>query len=265
MPLWLERQPLVLASQSQVRGKMIAAAGLRFEIRPANIDERAVETEAAFPMPPPRRGCWRAPRRKPCRRSARTTGARRRSDFGAGLDAVQASRLTADKATEQLRALRGGPTNCIRAVALMRDGVMLFDCVDTARLTMRDVSDRFLSDYLDMAGEAAVHSVGAYQLEGIGIHLFEKARVTTSPFSACRCCRCSSFCGRKSLSMGSCVSGRGAIRSIATQNPGIQEQLQEKNKDGSRFAAHPFHACAAPRDTGEYDVRPRSDRLDRHG
>jgi len=56
----------------------------------------------------------------------------------------------------------------------VRDGAVLFDCVDTARLTMRDVSDRFLDEYLDMAGDAALTSVGAYQLEGIGIHLFER-------------------------------------------------------------------------------------------
>ena len=46
MPLWLDRQPLVLASKSDVRGKLLAAAGLRFEIRPAHIDERAVEAKA---------------------------------------------------------------------------------------------------------------------------------------------------------------------------------------------------------------------------
>ena len=39
---------------------------------------------------------------------------------------------------------------------------------------MRDFSDRFLEDYLDMAGHAAMGSVGGYQLEGIGIHLFER-------------------------------------------------------------------------------------------
>jgi septum formation protein len=39
---------------------------------------------------------------------------------------------------------------------------------------MRDVSDRFLENYLDMAGDIALTSVGAYQLEGIGIHLFER-------------------------------------------------------------------------------------------
>ena len=49
MPLWLAPQPLVLASKSDVRGKMLAAVGLRFEIRPAQIDERAVEAEAGAP------------------------------------------------------------------------------------------------------------------------------------------------------------------------------------------------------------------------
>jgi septum formation protein len=46
MPLWLDRQPLVLASKSDIRGKILAAAGLRFGIRPAHIDERAVEAAA---------------------------------------------------------------------------------------------------------------------------------------------------------------------------------------------------------------------------
>ena len=46
MPLWIASQPLVLASKSDIRGKILAAAGLRFGIRPAQIDERAVEAKA---------------------------------------------------------------------------------------------------------------------------------------------------------------------------------------------------------------------------
>jgi septum formation protein len=174
MPLWLERQPLVLASQSQVRGKMLAAAGLRFEIRPANIDERAVETEAGI-------ADAAAAARLLARVKAQAVSAQRPGQLVLGADQTLARGATRfskpsdrDKATEQLRALRGRTHELHSAVALVRDGTVLFDCVDTARLTMRDVSDRFLSDYLDMAGDAAVHSVGAYQLEGIGIHLFEK-------------------------------------------------------------------------------------------
>ena len=73
-----------------------------------------------------------------------------------------------------MRALRGRTHELNSALALVRDGAVLFDCVDSARLTMRDISDRFLDDYLDMAGDAALASVGAYQLEGIGVHLFER-------------------------------------------------------------------------------------------
>ena len=73
-----------------------------------------------------------------------------------------------------MRALRGRTHALHSALALVRDGAVLFECVDTARLTMRDFSDAFSSDYLDMMGDAALASVGGYQLEGIGIHLFER-------------------------------------------------------------------------------------------
>jgi nucleoside triphosphate pyrophosphatase len=77
-------------------------------------------------------------------------------------------------AAEQLRSLRGRTHELHSALALVRDGKVLFDCVDSAKLTMRDFSDRFLNEYLEMAGNAALTSVGGYQLEGIGIQLFER-------------------------------------------------------------------------------------------
>jgi septum formation protein len=94
------------------------------------------------------------------------TLARGNSRFGKPADRAAAA--------EQLRGLRGRTHELHSALALARDDKILFDCVDSARLTMRDVSDRFVDDYLDMAGDTALASVGAYQLEGIGIHLFER-------------------------------------------------------------------------------------------
>jgi septum formation protein len=174
MPLWLERQPLVLASKSDIRGKILAAAGLRFEIRPANVDERGIEAKAGV-------SDAAAAARLLARAKAEAVSATRPGQLVLGADQTLArgtSRFSKpadrDQAGEQLRALRGRTHELHSAVALVRDGAVLFSCVDTARLTMRDVSDRFLSDYLDMAGEAALHSVGGYQLEGIGIHLFDK-------------------------------------------------------------------------------------------
>jgi septum formation protein len=174
MPLWLDRQPLVLASKSDVRGKLLAAAGLRFEIRPAHIDERAVEAKAG-----PTDAAAAA--RLLARAKALAVAAARSGQLVLGADQTLARGATrfskpANRAAavEQLRALRGRTHELHSALALVRDGTLLFDCVDTARLTMRDVSDRFLDDYLDMAGDLALNSVGGYQLEGIGVHLFEK-------------------------------------------------------------------------------------------
>ena len=174
MPIWLARQPLVLASKSNVRGKILAAAGLRFEIRPAQIDERALEAKAGITDAA-------ASARLLAHAKAQAVSATRPGHLVLAADqtlARGAARFSkpADRAAagEQLRALRGRTHELHSALALVRDGAVLFDCVDTARLTMRDVSDRFLDEYLDMAGDAALTSVGAYQLEGIGIHLFER-------------------------------------------------------------------------------------------
>jgi len=174
MPLWLDPHPLVLASKSDVRGKMLAAAGLRFEIRPAQIDERAAEAKAGTPDAA---AAARFLARAKADAVAHTVagrlvlGADQTLARGGQRFSKPANRA---EAAEQLRALRGRTHELHSALALVRDGAVLFDCVDSARLTMRNVSDRFLEDYLDMAEDAALASVGGYQLEGIGIHLFER-------------------------------------------------------------------------------------------
>lgn len=174
MPLWLAPQPLVLASRSDVRGKMLAAAGLRFVIQPAQIDERAVEENAGKPEAA-------ASARLLARAKAQAVSASAPGRLVLGADQTLARgsmRFSKPKdragALEQLRALRGGTHELHSALALVRDGEVLFDCVDSARLTMRDLSDQFLDLYLEMAGDAALASVGGYQLEGVGIHLFER-------------------------------------------------------------------------------------------
>ena len=174
MALWLSPQPLVLASKSDVRGKILVAVGLRFEIRPAQIDERAGEAKAGTTDAA-------ATARLLARAKASAVagavpgrlvlGADQTLARGAKRFSKPANRAAA---AEQLRALRGRTHELHSALALVRDGAVLFDCVDSARLTMRNISDRFLEDYLDMAGDAALASVGGYQLEGIGIQLFER-------------------------------------------------------------------------------------------
>jgi septum formation protein len=174
MPLWIAAQPLLLASKSDIRGKILAAAGLRFAIRPAQIDERAIEAQAG-PLDAV------ASAQLLARAKANAVAALQPGHLVLGADQTLAlgdSRFDKPQdraaAVAQLRSLRGRTHQLHSALALVRDGKVLFELVDTARLTMRDFSDRFLEDYLDMAGDVALSSVGGYQLEGIGIHLFEK-------------------------------------------------------------------------------------------
>ena len=147
---------------------------VRFEIRPSQIDERSVEAKSGVTD-------TAAVARHLARAKADAVAASLPGRVVLGADQTLARgskrfRKPADRseAAEQLRALRGRTHELHSALALVRDRDAVFACVDTARLTMRDFSDRFLDDYLEMAGNAAVSSVGGYQLEGIGIHLFER-------------------------------------------------------------------------------------------
>jgi septum formation protein len=165
---------LVLASRSDVRGKILAAAGLRFEIRSSVVDERAIEAQAGI-NDPVDVACHLAHAKAGAVAASLPGRVVLGADQTLARDAKRFTKPTdSSVASEQLRDLRGRTHELHSALALVRDGTLLFSCVDTARLTMRNFSDRYLKEYLDLAGNAALKSVGGYQLEGIGIHLFER-------------------------------------------------------------------------------------------
>jgi septum formation protein len=175
-PLWIEPWPLLLASASQPRANMLLAAGIPLEIVPAQIDERT--TEAIM--------------------NAAGTSA---SDVATGLASLKAQAVSADfpgrlvlgadqtlvvgsdrlhkpaglaEARSQLLSLRDREHVLYSGAALVSDGVVLETFVTAARLTMRPFSEEFLDRYLAQAGDEVTKSVGGYQLESAGIHLFQK-------------------------------------------------------------------------------------------
>lgn len=174
MPLWLPAEPLVLASKSAARATLLAAAGIAVEVLPADIDERGIEAKASAQDAGAAAALL-------AREKARAVAALRPGRLVLGADqtlALGARRFSkpADRAAaeEQLRALRGKTHALHSALAVMRDGDVLFEHADAARLTMRSFSDKFLQQYLDAAAEAVTASVGGYQLEKPGIQLFER-------------------------------------------------------------------------------------------
>jgi septum formation protein len=174
MPLWLAAAPLVLASRSAVRRTLLEAAGVPSEVCPADIDERNLEAGASSQAPGAiaallaREKASVVARLNPGRL---TLGADQILSLGAHRFAKPPDMAAV---RVQLHALSGRTHELHSAMAFVQDGTVLFEHVAVARLTMRAVSDRFLDSYLDVVGSAATASVGAYQIEGPGIQLFER-------------------------------------------------------------------------------------------
>lgn len=173
MEFWRAADPLVLASKSNIRRALLAAAGVAVEVVPSDIDERAVEGKVPSKSPAGVAALL-------ARAKASAVARSRPGRLVLGADqvlALDAKRFTkpADRAAAraQLRELAGQAHELHSAIAFVQDATVLFEHVSTARLTMRTFSDEFLECYLDAAGVAATESVGAYQLEGLGVQLFD--------------------------------------------------------------------------------------------
>lgn len=174
MTVWRGNDPLILASQSRARQMLLGNAGIRFEAVPADIDERAVQKNSGLTSPGEIAGLLA--REKALFVASKNPG---RYVIGADQTLALGDRLFSKpsgraQAAEQLRLLAGNSHALHSAVAVISDGKIVFADVSIARMTMRQLSDNEISAYLDAAGEAVTTSVGAYQLEGFGVHLFER-------------------------------------------------------------------------------------------
>jgi len=174
MTIWRGSKPLLLASQSPARQALLANAGIAFAAIPAKIDERAIQ--AASGLSSPGEIAALLAREKAVSVSLAhpdhfVVGADQTLTLGERLFSKPAGRA---QAAGQLRDLAGRTHELHSAVAVARDGEILFADVAVATMTMRPLDEAAISLYLDAAGEAVTASVGAYQVEGLGIHLFER-------------------------------------------------------------------------------------------
>ena len=165
---------LILASGSVARRQMLAAAGVTFRVVPADVDEDAIRTELGDRTDPAEvaRVLARAKAEEVSRRNpaALVIGADQVLALGGEIYTKPAG---LDEARKALRSLAGHQHHLHCAVSLARNGGHVWGRVDSAALVMRRFSDSFLDDYLARAGERVCACVGAYELEGLGIQLFE--------------------------------------------------------------------------------------------
>ncbi len=167
---------LILASASRSRAAVLRQAGLAALSEPAQVDEAEVKAGLKAEGAGAREIAEALAELKAQKVSRRRPGA-----IAIGADQMlECEKVWFDKpidleqAAAHLRALSGQTHRLISAVCVVRDGVRLWHHIAEARLTMRPLSEDFIADYLTAVGPAALSSVGAYQLEGLGAQLFTR-------------------------------------------------------------------------------------------
>jgi septum formation protein len=169
-------RPLLLASRSTARRRLLADAGLVFETVDAGVDEAAVKQALLADQAAPAE-IARALAELKAVKAARA----RPGTLAIGADQVLAcdaqlfdKPVDLAQARATLTTLAGKPHVLVSAVAVAAEGAPIWHHVDQATLRMRRLSDAALDAYLGAEGEAVLQSVGAYRLEGLGAQLFER-------------------------------------------------------------------------------------------
>jgi len=170
--------PVVLASASAVRHRLLSGAGVSHTVDPARIDEDEVKRALAAENAPPAAVAETLAELKALSVARRHTGALvigadQVLDCGGVLFDKPVDR---DQASAYLRALRGHRHSLFAGLCVVRDGRRLWHHNDRADLDVRAFGESFVEHYLDEVGDAALDSVGAYQLEGLGAQLFSRVR-----------------------------------------------------------------------------------------
>lgn len=169
-------EKLILASGSPFRKALLANAGLDFTVEKPTIDERAVEASLKDSGATPQDVALVLATAKADDVSERSLGALViGSDQTLSLDGeIFHKPADMEGARRHLLRLSGKIHQLNSAVVLVRDGETLWSHVGMAQLTMRHLDPAFIGRHLAGVGDKALQSVGAYQIEGQGIQLFEK-------------------------------------------------------------------------------------------
>ena len=166
---------IVLASASSSRAGLLRAAGVDFEIQPADIDEEAIKAKLL--------GAGQLPEAiavELAEQKAKAVSHIRSDDLVIAADQILCFEghminkcVTLEGARDLLVRLRGRKHSLIGGLGLARASDILWRHTSRAELIMRDFSDAFLEEYLRREGPSILGSVGCYRLEAEGMQLFD--------------------------------------------------------------------------------------------
>ncbi|BEV09579.1 Maf family protein [Asticcacaulis sp. DW145] len=169
--------PLILASGSKIRATLLTNCGLSFSKSPADLDEDVIKDDCLLRGFTPKAVALRLAQEKALHVSRGKTGLVIGADSVLQLDndLISKQKTLAD-AANLLRRFSGKTHYLHSAVAVAQDGQLLWSHADTADLSVRRLSEEFIAQYIETAGEEILSSVGCYMLEAHGVHLFDSIK-----------------------------------------------------------------------------------------
>ncbi len=167
---------LIHASASAIRQTLLAGTGLRFDTRPARVDEAALRDSMLAEAASPRDVADGLAELKALKVSQRFPAA-----IVIGCDQVLSldGRILSKphdlaEAREKLLAMRGKQHELLSAAVVCEGGKPVWRHVGVVRMTMRPFSDAWIDGYLDRNWDSVRHAVGVYKLEEEGVRLFSR-------------------------------------------------------------------------------------------
>ena len=172
---WLGLHPLILASKSLARRRLLEAAAIPVQIQPAEIEEREIEALALNSNAAPDDIARLLARAKAEHVSRAWRG---RTVVGADQilcldEEILHKPRSADELGDRMRMLSGRSHTLCSAAAVAREGQTEFEVMDRAIVTFRNLSRNFIDRYVAVAERGELKSVGGYEVEGLGLLLLD--------------------------------------------------------------------------------------------
>ena len=167
---------IILASKSGVRKKILEDNKIVCRVEPSNIDEESIKESLLKEKASPEKISKKLAELKANKISQKITG-----ELVLGADSVidlngkiLSKPTNRDEALEILQDLNGQTHHLISSVCISQNGSMIWNCTDKASLTMKQMREEELINYLAKISDEALYAYNVYQIEGEGKSLFSK-------------------------------------------------------------------------------------------
>ena len=167
---------IILASQSEVRKKILNDNDILCEVVPSKLNEEPVKKKLIMNKTDPEEIAEKLASLKAKKISDKfinrlVLGADSLINLEGELISKPTNRVEALKI---LKRLNGKVHYLISSVSIYKNGEEIWNYTDKASLTMKSFTDQQLESYLSRVNDKELYAYNVYQIEGEGRHLFQK-------------------------------------------------------------------------------------------